>query len=121
MRKILLLVALLVAKSAHAAGVDDHYCDNWIKEKGGNPLVKLSELTAQNAKKGLATLNRMVRDTTYPSKTPYYFEAVNYREAELRVRGYLLVKEILDGEKFKQPDAEMRNILCSYWADAAYK
>ena len=63
----------------------------------------------------------MVRDTTYPSKSPYYFEAVNYREAELKVRGFLLVKEILDGEKCKQPDPEMQNILCSYWSHAAYK
>jgi len=112
---------LLFGEPVFAGGIDNHYCDNWVKDKKGTPLVKLSELTDQNANNGLADLTRMVRDTTYPSKTPYYFESVNYREAELKVHGYLLVKEILDAEKYKQPDPEMKNILCSYWANAAYK
>jgi hypothetical protein len=121
MRKVVLLALLLFGESVIAGGIDNHYCDNWVKDKKGSPLVKLSELTDQDAKKGLAVLTRMVRDTTHPSNTPYYFESINYREAELKVHGYLLVKEIYDGEKYKQPDPEMKNTFCSYWADAAYR
>jgi|GEM_PF-2790139 len=118
--KILSILLLLSSFNAFSDEIGDDYCKKWIQDKSGTPLVRLSELTAPKAKKAMKYMQELLEASHRIDDSPFLFEVLQYREAEIQIRGWMIKKEILDGYRLNQPDPEMKTVLCDYWSSAAF-
>lgn len=111
MNKLILILLLLSSSVFAERSITNELCENFAKKKEVKPWYDLSELSKENAEKGIKTMQRLLAIES----NNYDFDFWSYSEAEFHVRGYLMKRELIDAWKNKEHDADEIGNLCTLW------